>query len=167
MHEGRPTAYIFIRPPCLRVRARGARSPARRRPSREEENDDEEGEEEREGTEDRPTGQRETERFRKAATGIRKSEDRRPKTHRESVVVAPTDGRTNGRVNRGSHLLFTTWHCCLRCRNRHRAHFRGSPASSPGIGRVISNERTRVIANVSSYLVLWLLYKLILNSDPF
>lgn len=64
---------------------------------------------EQSGGDARNVGKSETERFRKAATGIRKSEDRRPKTHPESVVVAPTDGRTNGRVNRGSHLLFTPY----------------------------------------------------------
>ena len=67
------------------------------RGSEEEENDDEEGEEDRERAKDRSIGQNETERFRKATTGIRKSEDRRPKTHQESVVVAPTDGRTDER----------------------------------------------------------------------
>lgn len=115
MHEGRPTAYIFIRPPCLGVRGRGR---SRTETERRRRNDDEEEEEERDRAYRMATRESETERFRKAATGIRKSEDRRPKTHRESVVVAPTDGWTNSRVNRGSHLLFTTRNRGIRAAER-------------------------------------------------
>lgn len=48
-------------------------------------------------------------------------EDRRPKTHQESVVVAPTDERTDGRINRGSHLLFTRRALCTRAADRYTA----------------------------------------------
>lgn len=53
MHEGRPTAYIFIRPPCLGVRGRPLDHQRDGDRAVEEENDDELKEEERDGrTED-------------------------------------------------------------------------------------------------------------------
>lgn len=60
----------------------------------------------------RDTGESETEGFRKAAAGIRKSEDRRPKTHRESVVVAPTDGRTDERPRK--QRISSSVYCVLQ-----------------------------------------------------
>lgn len=63
-------------------------------------------------------------------------EDRRPKTHQESVVVAPTDERTDGRINRGSHLLFTRRALCTRAADRYTgATISRLSRAEDGIGR--------------------------------
>lgn len=62
--------------------------------------------------------------MRREEDGARKAgkselEDRRPKTHRESVVVAPTDGRTDGRhKQRISSSVYSP--CIVHARERAR-----------------------------------------------
>jgi len=72
------------------------------RDGEQERNEDRKKERER-NREEKPRGRKRARYERREEDGARKagkSEDRRPKTHQESVVVAPTDGRTDGRPHK-------------------------------------------------------------------
>lgn len=71
---------------------------------------------------------REEEGARKA--GKSELQDRRPKTHQESVVVAPTDGRTDGRPHKQRISSSVYSPCIVHARERPRTAMRGATISA-------------------------------------